>query len=179
MHTQGSQPDESSNFSPNSGMSSALSRAHILGMCALLRQTVVYPWESVDQLLRFSTNAPIGDPLTPSTGAWHLRHIVEIFRQHAHVVLLGLGLLEHEISAIIPTPESPIPANPTQARDALLHDIDAFIACLERIPDATLSNTFTYGKPTNLPDMLACMTLHITWHAAAVHYWCKWKRGDG
>ncbi len=77
------------------------------------RQAVVFPYESVDQLIGEHGGRDLGDPLTPGTGAWHLRHIVEVFRLHARTVLLA-------------KPEAPIPSVPSAARAALLADIDTF-----------------------------------------------------
>ncbi len=87
---------------------------------------MVFPYESVDQLVGEHGGRDLGDPLTPGTGAWHLRHIVEIFRLHVRTVLLGLGEVAERVDAMIAMPGAPIPAVPSAARAELLADIDAF-----------------------------------------------------
>ena len=141
----------------------------------LLRQTVVYPWESVDQVVAQHGGRDLGDPSTPGTGAWHLRHIVEVFRLHARTTMLGMGAPTHAVESLIPDPAAAIPPVPAQARDALLADIDAFSAFALASSPADRVRRFDYGSSTQLGEMLVCMTLHITFHAAAVHYWCRWK----
>ncbi len=128
----------------------------------MLRQAVVFPYESVDQVVAEHGGRDLGDPHTPGTGAWHLRHILEIFRLHARTVLLA-------------KPEAPIPSVPSAARAELLADIDAFTSWINVQSHDRLARRFKYGSETDLPSMLMCMSVHITWHAAAVHYWVKWK----
>lgn len=53
---------------------------YLPGQWFMLRQAVVLPYESVDQLIAEHGGRDLGDPLTPGTWAWHLRHIAEIFR---------------------------------------------------------------------------------------------------
>ncbi len=141
----------------------------------MLRQTVVFPYESVDQLITEHGERSLGDPHSAGTGAWHLRHIVEIFRLHARTAMLGLGEARAAIDALIPEPEASIPMQPRVARDALLADIDAFVNWVSRQSPDRLARRFTYGSETDLEQMLVCMSVHVTWHAAAVHYWVKWK----
>lgn len=141
----------------------------------LLRQTIVFPWESVDQVVREHGGADLGDPQTPGTGAWHLRHIVEIFRLHARTVMGGLGAPGAEIDGVMPAPEGRVDGPPREVRDALLRDVDAFSAWVLARPAPARETPLTYGGPTTLREMLVCMTLHITFHAAAVHYWRKWR----
>jgi hypothetical protein len=148
---------------------------HLPGQLFMLRQAVVFPYESVDQLIGEHGGRDLGDPLTPGTGAWHLRHIVEIFRLHARTVLLGLGEVAERVDAMIAKPEAPIPAVPSAARAELLADIDAFTSWINAQGHDRLARRFKYGSETDLPSMLVCMSVHITWHAAAVHYWVKWK----
>lgn len=146
----------------------------------LLRATIVEPWESVDQVLTDHGKSDLGDPLLPGTGAWHLRHIVEIFRLHARTVVAGLGDDTH--ASAMPSPEAPIPRtgpwSPVEARNELLADVDAFSTWLLRQPPDALARPFTYGPPTDLTTMFSTMLQHICWHAAAVHYWRKWKSAD-
>lgn len=141
----------------------------------LLRQTVVYPWESVDQVVAAHGQRDLGDPSTPGTGAWHLRHIVEIFRLHARTTMLGMGAPAHIVDGLVPEPTSAIPSKPRMARDALLADIDAFSQFARASSPDDRLRRFDYGSSTDLAEMLVCMTLHITFHAAAVHYWSRWK----
>jgi hypothetical protein len=145
------------------------------GQLFMLRQTVVFPYESVDQLIAEHGGRSLGDPHSAGTGAWHLRHIVEIFRLHARTAMLGLGEVQATIDALIPEPEASIPMQPKAARDALLADMDAFVAWVSRQSPDRLARRFTYGSETDLEQMLVCMSVHVTWHAAAVHYWVKWK----
>ena len=89
--------------------------------------------------------------------------------------MLGLGDTQAAVDALIPKPETPIPMQPKPARDALLADIDAFIDWVSRQGPDRLARRFTYGSEIDLEQMLVCMSVHVTWHAAAVHYWVKWK----
>lgn len=133
----------------------------------LLRETVTHRWESVDQILREHGHKPLGDPLTPGTAAWHLRHIVEIFRTHA------LAASRQSLRF-----DAPLPADPAGLRLTLLRDLDRFIDWVDQQPLDRLSgpaSLIDYGGPQSLETMLGIMSRHITWHAAAVHYWCKWK----
>ena len=149
--------------------------AQLTGQLFMLRQTVVFPWESVDQLMRDYGTLALGDPLVPGTAAWHLRHIVEIFRLHARTVLQGIGAKREEIDACVPSPDEPIDPIPSKARDALLADIDSFSSFILKQDDQSLERRFAYGSDTDIESMIACMAVHVTWHAAAVHYCIKWK----
>lgn len=153
-------------------------RALAMGL-RLLKATVVEPWESVDQLMKEHGHRDLGDPLLAGTGAWHLRHIVEIFRLHARTVALGLSG-NVECLGIAP-PEAPIPLtgnwSPRGARDELLADVDRFCQWLSAVAPDTRSRRFVYGSQTDVTRMLSTMLQHITWHAAAVHYWVKWRSG--
>lgn len=149
----------------------------------LLRATVVEPWESVDQVISEHGQAELGDPLREGTAAWHLRHIVEIFRVHARTVMVGLGdvraaemMAGSEAQALLQLPSN-VGWSPRMMRDGLLADIDRFALWLMRQPEEVLARPFSYGSSTDLTRMLSVMLQHITWHAAAVHYWCRWKRG--
>ncbi|HYD02175.1 MAG TPA: hypothetical protein VEB22_13190, partial [Phycisphaerales bacterium] len=133
-----------------------------------LRATVTLRWESVDQVLRHHGGRALGDPGTPATGAWHLRHIVELFREHARVMR---GDPDADVR--------PIPSTPCAMRDALLSDIDDFIGWARNQPDGLASRPVTYGETMPLLEMLAGTAQHITWHAAAVHYWAKWRAPTG
>jgi hypothetical protein len=148
----------------------------LAGMLAMLRQAVVFPWESVDQIVREHGSTDLGDPQTPGTAAWHFRHIIEIFRQHARVVMLALNEKASRVDGAIASLDGVVWTGSDAARDLLLADVDAFIKWAAELPEVALNRPFAYGKETNLAKMIACMSMHITWHAAAVHYWCKWKR---
>lgn len=148
----------------------------LAGMLALLRQAVVFPWESVDQVVREHGASDLGDPNTPGTAAWHMRHMIEIFRQHARVVMLGIHEKPAHIDGDIASLDGVAWAGPQAARDTLLSDVDTFIRWAAALPESAINRPFAYGKETNLAKMIACMSVHITWHSAAVHYWCKWKR---
>jgi hypothetical protein len=125
----------------------------------LLRDAVTDRWESVDDAIRRHAQDTLGDPLTPATPAWHLRHIVEIFRVHAAAATRG-GIVF----------AADIPADPAQARNALLRDVDAFIDWVDRQTLARLEEPIEYGGPKSLEAMIGIMLRHVVWHAAAVHY---------
>lgn len=154
-----------------------IDRGSVAVALRLLRATVVEPWESVDQVVAEHGAAELGDPLTESTGAWHLRHIVEIFRVHGRVVLDGLG--GSGASGLIARPEDPVPLegkwDVRAVRDELLADVDRLGGWLMEQEAETLARPLVYGRPTDLTTMLSVMLQHIVFHAAAVHYWVKWK----
>lgn len=149
----------------------------------LLRATIGEPWESVNQVVADHGQAELGDPLREGTAAWHLRHIVEIFRLHARTVMSGLG--DGHLEHVMPSPDAPIPLghdaglawSPAAVRDELLADVDRFAEWLLAQPPEVLERQFSYGSPTDLTCMFSVMLQHITWHAAAVHFHCRWNRG--
>lgn len=135
---------------------------------AMLRYAVTLRWESVDQVLKDHGGRPLGDPDTAGTGAWHLRHIIEVFREHARV-------MRGE-----PAPDArPIPRDLRGMRDSLLDDVDAFCRWARAQPPGLAERPITYGQTMPLIEMLAGTAQHITWHAAAVHYWVRWKLPAG
>lgn len=158
-----------------------LNRESVTIAARLLRGTVIEPWESVDQVIEEAARdrTDLGDPLTEGTAGWHLRHIVEIFRLHARTVMEGVG--DTAAAATITPPDAPIPTDgrwsPRSVRDDLLRDVDTFCGWLLRQPDGVLARPFAYGRPVDATTMLSVMIQHITWHAAAVHYWMKWRSG--
>lgn len=132
----------------------------------LLRAAVDHPWESLMGSLRGNPRVDLGDPTTPGTGAWHLRHMLEVFREQAQTVA-------HELS---PWASVPFDASPLAIADALLVDIDQFVAWHAARPIDAGPVRIHYGtRSMDLEEMIGVMTRHITWHAAAVHYWCRWK----
>lgn len=157
-------------------VSDRLTPEALAGMLFMLRQAVVFPWESVEQVVREYCKDDLGDPHTPGTAAWHMRHIIEIFRQHARVIMLGLNEKPSQVDGAIASLDGVAWTGLDAARDTLLADVDAFIKWAAELPADALDRPFAYGKETNLAKMIACMSVHITWHAAAVHYWCRWKR---
>jgi hypothetical protein len=130
----------------------------------MLRTTVTDEWESLDQVLREHASVDLGHPHIAGTGLWHLRHTVEIFRIHAAAASNG------ELSYA-----GDIPQNPAAIRDTLLAQIDEFIVWTGGQSAKRLRRPVYYGKQLSFVDMLGIMSRHITWHAAAVHYWVKWK----
>lgn len=130
----------------------------------MLRFAVTLRWESVDKVLKDHGDRPLGDPHTAGTGAWHLRHIVEIFREHARVMRGDAA----------PDTRS-MPQDPRGMRDSLLADVDDFCRWARAQPPGLADRPITYGQTMPLIEMLAGTAQHITWHAAAVHYWTKWK----
>jgi hypothetical protein len=131
---------------------------------AMLRFAITLRWESVDQVIKDHGDKALGDPLTPGTGAWHLHHIVEIFREHARVMMDDPNL-----------DTRPIPTKPRAIRDALLADVDGFCAWVRTQPADLAARPIIYGQTMPFIEMLAGTVQHITWHAAAVHYWTKWR----
>jgi hypothetical protein len=156
-------------------MEAVVDRGSLAVALRLLRATIVEPWESVDQVVGEHGNAALGDPLAEGTGAWHLRHIAEIFRLHARVVVVGMGGEE----GLIARPEEAIPLTGVWTvkgvRDELLADVDRRAGWLLEQDEAVLRRPLVYGRPTDLTTMLSVMLQHIVFHAAAVHYWRKWK----
>ncbi len=136
----------------------------------LLRAAVDHPWESVVGALKQNPRADLGDPTQPGTGAWHLRHMLETFRHHAATVSPELE----------PWPAVPFDASPYAVADALMTDIDQFVAWwASRPPQSQQVRVHYGGRVMDLSEMVGIMTRHITWHAAAVHYWCRWKMPTG
>ncbi len=135
----------------------------------LLRSAVDHPWESLTSALKQNPRADLGDPTTPGTAAWHLRHLLETFRAHALTAAPELG----------PWPEVPYAASPYAVADALLSDLDQFVAWWAARPmDGAALRIHYGGRTMDLEELVGVMTRHITWHAAAVHYWCRWKMSD-
>lgn len=131
----------------------------------LLRHTVTLPWESLDQVIADYADSPLGDSTIPGTAAWHLRHIAEIFQLHASAV-----------RGDQPPDASLLPTDPRALRDQLLADIDAFDAWLAQQPAAFFTTPINYGGPHTFLQMISIMLQHITWHAAAIHYWFKFSK---
>lgn len=136
----------------------------------LLRHTVTLAWESVDQVLREHARADLGDPAVAGTAAWHLMHIAGIFRLHARTVM-------HDPRAATPD-DPPLPTDPAQLRATLLADIEGYNAWLTRQPPAFFAAPVEYGRSHTFLEMTSVMTQHITWHAAAIHYWVRWGRAS-
>jgi hypothetical protein len=130
----------------------------------LLRHTVTLPWESVDQIIAHHAESPLGDPTIPGTAAWHLRHIAEIFQLHAATV-----------RGEQPPDPARLPTSPRALRDQLLADINAFDTWLAQQPATFFTAPINYGGPHTFLEMISIMLQHITWHAAAVHYWFKFS----
>lgn len=139
-----------------------------------LADTVDDEWESIAQLLRDHAGADFADHLTPGTGAWHMRHTVEVFRLHARSTMRALGAPADLIEAI-PSDKDPIPNDMAAMRDALRADIARFSEWAVTLPPEALATRFKYGRETDFIQMLGMMTRHISWHTAAAHYWRKWR----
>lgn len=132
---------------------------------AQIRACVDAPWESVAMTLAEHPAGTLGDPDEPGTGAWHLRHTAEVFRLHAR------HLIGPETDAW-----PPVPSDPTAAIGTLRADIDRLDAWAADGLHA--DTTVSYGHDRPASEMLGVMLRHIVWHAAAAHYWCRWKRPD-
>lgn len=131
----------------------------------LLRHSVVLPWESIDQVISQHASANLGDPHTPGTAHWHLRHIVEIFQLHAATM-----------RSESPPDPALLPTDPRALRDQLLTDINALDEWLAQQDHAFFTRPIHYGSPHTFLEMVSIMLQHITWHAAAVHYWVKFSQ---
>jgi hypothetical protein len=95
--------------------------------------------------------------------------------------MVGLGDAARAES--VASPESPIPLkgpwNISAVRDELLAEVDRFSDWLEKQDEATLARSFEYGRSVDVTTMFSVMLQHVTWHAAALHYWCKWRTTPG
>lgn len=135
----------------------------------LLRSAVDHDDESLMSALRRHPRADLGDPSEVGTGAWHLRHLLETFRDHAAIAAPEL----------LPWPSIPFDASSLGMADALLSDVDQFIAWWAARPmESPPVRVPLGGRTIDLQELVGVMTRHITWHAAAVHYWCKWRAVD-
>ncbi|MFK7882643.1 MAG: hypothetical protein AB8F26_00480 [Phycisphaerales bacterium] len=133
---------------------------------AQIRASIDEPFESIRMTLDLHPADTLGDPADEGSAAWHLRHAAEVFRTHAHH-LIG--------------PETndwpPLPTDATKHLDA----IETLRADAARVTEWASehldpSATVHYGRDLTVSDMLGVMLRHIVWHAAAAHYWCRWKR---
>ena len=140
----------------------------MLNALEILRATVVHPWESVERIVQLYGAADLGDPASPGTPGWHLRHIAEVFRLHASEVSRGALAFSE-----------PIPTAPAGVRDTLRTDTERFIHWAETQAAERLSQRFEYGHEMDAQEMLGVMIRHIVWHAAAVHYLMKVGTGTG
>ena len=139
---------------------------------------VADPWESITQTIRETDPASFGDPLTPSTPAFHLRHTIEVFRYPARLVIAQLDppntdRIPHDEHVPIPAPihNTPVPWSPHAAFAELQHLTQTFVDWLEHTnPDPATTIIQHSGRTLSLHDFLAMMERHITWHAAAAYY---------
>lgn len=134
---------------------------------ALLKSAVDDRWESVAQVLDEHGGKDLGDG-REGTALWHLRHLCEILRLHVRVASGG------ELKTDVPVPDSP-PEIVVETRRSLL----AFIAWADAQPPHRWTAQFDYGRPIDLHEMIGVMLRHLVWHAAAVHYWVKWRGRAG
>ena len=138
-----------------------------LDVLTQLEASISAPWESLAMTLDMHPFSSMGDPTTEGSAAWHLVHIATVFRNHAkHVV----G--EEQIEQWSPMPESSIQNLPIIV-EALSEDCERF--CQWCRSNSAQCNAIDYGGENTFEEMLGIMLRHIIWHAAAVHYWCKWK----
>lgn len=128
-----------------------------------LLKTIDEPWESLRWVLEKYPPEKMGDPSQTGTGAWHLMHLVEVFRIHAKA-FMGQGEIERW------------PAMPTGVESAgkmVREDAHRFAAWCKANPERV--GTVKHGQEQTFQEMMGVMLRHIVWHAAAVHYWCLWK----
>ena len=112
--------------------------------------------------------AEMGDPSIEGSGAWHLVHLAQIFRTHAQYIV---G--EDEIERWGAFPDVSIETLPMVV-EGLIDDCDRFCSWCRANLDRCVE--VEYGGEHSFEDMLGIMLRHVIWHAAAVHYWCVWKR---
>ena len=138
-----------------------------LDVLAQLEAAINAPWESLAMTLDLHPFSKMGDPTIEGSGAWHLVHIAAVFRTHAmHVV----GEAEMSKWGSLPEPsEETLPI----VVEMLIEDCERFGHWCRSNPE--LCTTVEYGEEHTFEQMLGVMLRHIIWHAAAVHYWCKWK----
>ncbi len=137
-----------------------------LDVLTQLEAAINAPWESLAMTLDMHSFSKMGDPTIEGSGAWHLVHIATVFRNHAkHVV----G--DEQIEQWSPMPESSI-ENLPMIVETLIEDCEQFCNWCRSNPD---QQSIDYGGDQTFEQMLGIMLRHIIWHAAAVHYWCKWK----
>jgi hypothetical protein len=142
---------------------------HAVRVEALVGQllaTVREPWESLRMALDKHAWMEIGDIDEEGSGAWHLMHIAEVFRIHAKA---AMGEWGKEVDDW-----PPIVKSVAGAGRMIREDVERFSAwCIEH-PERC--GRVTHGEEMFFDEMIGVMLRHIVWHAAAVHYWCLWKR---
>lgn len=121
------------------------------------------PFESIRMTLDQHPPHTLGDPAEEGSAAWHLVHTALVFRTHARH-LVGTQTEDW--------PE--IPADVEGAITVLRQDAERVRNWASTNLDPNIS--ITYGQDQSASQMLGIMLRHIVWHAAAAHYWCKWKR---
>ena len=146
-----------------------------------LHLAVLDPWESITWALSKRDAAPLGDPHTPATPAFHLHHTIEVLRLHARTVIshidpANIDRIPHPDDVPIPAPtdNAPTPLTPESALAELKHLLEVFSNWLESQPPRVLDISFTHGDRTlTLEDFIHMMARHIVWHAAAMYYRSK------
>lgn len=130
------------------------------------------PYESITQALRDNAERDLGDPQTPGTPAFHLRHTVEVFRYHARKAIAAID--PSRVDDIPSDEHVPIPRtgdwSPQAALDDLADSIRVFNAFMRDQPDAVYTRTIEHGRTFTIAEFLTMMASHIVWHAAAIHY---------
>ena len=138
----------------------------VLGGVTQIMMAIDAPYESVKMLLDQHPCETMGDPEEEGSGAWHLKHMCEIFRVHAKAVM---G--ETEVASW--------PSMPKGLRAcAMMLKEDAMRFTMWCMTHVHQIDTVTYGEEMSFEEMTGIMSRHIVWHAAAVHYWCTWKGGS-
>ncbi|MDF1808890.1 MAG: hypothetical protein P1U42_04265 [Phycisphaerales bacterium] len=129
-----------------------------------LYASVNEPWESLKQTLDQHGCEKLGNLNETGSGAWHLYHIAEVFRVHARAVMgsdeiKGWPALEQSTE---------------HAAKTIRDDVERFGEwCLDHPSQCT---DVIHGDKMGFEEMIGVMLRHIVWHAAAVHYWCLWKK---
>lgn len=143
---------------------------HTARVEALVEQvlmTIDEPYESLRMTIEKHPYKTMGDPETVGSGAWHLLHLCEVFRIHAKA-FMGAAEIESW-----PARPDGLAANVEMLRE----DAARFASWCRMNPQRV--GDVHHGEDLSFAMMMGVMHRHIVWHAAAVHYWCLWKLGQG
>ncbi|MEM9372055.1 MAG: hypothetical protein AAGA55_00285 [Planctomycetota bacterium] len=130
-----------------------------------LKRAIDDPYESIRMTLDQHPVTTLGDPQTEGTAAWHLVHASEVFRSHARHLTQGHADAWPEMPGDVPGSMRMLREDTERLTLWASDHLD---------PNATIE----YGRSRSASDMLGVMLRHIVWHAAAAHYWCRWKRAN-
>ncbi len=151
-------------FASGYSMGMDLHEARVEALVEQVLMTIRAPYESVRWMLERHGYETMGDPGQEGSGAWHLVHLCEVFRIHCR------AFMGEEAIGRWPKP----PRGLAERVEMLEEDAVRFAAWCRSNPDRV--GRVTHGQEMSFEEMMGVMLRHIVWHAAAVHYWCLWKR---